>query len=124
MSRWSALRKVVPGVVDLERHEDQPDVVKDRPVLVVGRKDGATVLGLMLSSKEHRADDANWLAIGSGPWDREQRPSYVRLDRVLELADDDGVGREGAVLDRVRFDRVTQAPHDRGGWQQPPASPR
>jgi hypothetical protein len=95
-------------------YEDQPDVVKDRPVLVVGRKDSRTVLGLMLSSKGHRSDDANWFAVGSGSWDREGRPSWVRLDRVLELADD-GIRREGAVLDRQRFDRVSQALRDRGG---------
>ena len=96
-------------------YEDQPDVVKDRPVLVVGRRDDRTVLGLMLSSRGHRADDANWLAIGTGDWDRERRPSYVRLDRVLELAED-SIRKEGAVLDGPRFERVSQALRDRGGW--------
>ena len=96
-------------------YEDQPGVVKDRPVLVVGRRDESTVLGLMLSSKGHRADDANWLAIGAGDWDRERRPSYVRLDRVLELADA-SIRKEGAVLDPARFARVSQALQDRGGW--------
>lgn len=96
-------------------YEDQPDVVKDRPVLVVGRRDARTVLGLMLSSKAHRADDADWLAIGSGAWDREGRPSYVRLDRVLELAED-SIRKEGAVLDRARFADVESALRARGGW--------
>lgn len=96
-------------------YEDQPHVVKDRPVLVVGRRDGRTVLGLMLSSQEHRAHDDDWLAIGSGSWDAERRPSWVRLDRVLELADD-GIRREGAVLDRPAFDRVCAALRERGGW--------
>ena len=96
-------------------YEDQPGVVKDRPVLVVGRRDARTVLGLMLSSKQHRADDANWLGIGTGAWDREGRESYVRLDRVLELAED-SIRKEGAVLERARFDRVTRALQDRGGW--------
>jgi hypothetical protein len=95
-------------------YEDQPGVVKDRPVLVVGRRDDRTVLGLMLSSKAHRADDGNWMAIGSGAWDREGRPSYVRLDRVLELPED-GIRKEGAVLDAARFARVSQALRDRGG---------
>jgi hypothetical protein len=96
-------------------YEDRPEIVKDRPVLVVGRRDARTVLALMLSSQGHRADDADWLAIGSGPWDAEQRPSFVRLDRVLELRDD-SIRREGAVLDRVRFERVSQALRQRGGW--------
>lgn len=96
-------------------YEDQPEIVKDRPVLVVGRRDDRTVLGLMLSSRAHRADDANWLALGAGDWDRERRDSYVRLDRVLELAEG-SIRKEGAVLDRARFDRVTRALRERGGW--------
>lgn len=96
-------------------YEDEPHVVKDRPVLVVGRRDARTVLGLMLSSKAHRADDRDWLAIGSGSWDAERRPSYVRLDRVLELAED-SIRKEGAVLDADRFERVSQALRERGGW--------
>ena len=96
-------------------YEDQPHVVKDRPVLVVGRKDAGTVLGLMLSSREHRADDRDWLPIGAGSWDAERRPSYVRLDRVLELAED-GIRREGAVLGRPAFDRVCAALRERGDW--------
>ena len=95
--------------------EDRPQEAKDRPVLVVGRKDARTVLGLMLSSQGHRSDDANWLPIGTGPWDAEQRPSWVRLDRVLELAED-SIRREGAVLDQQRFERVSQALRARGGW--------
>ena len=97
-------------------YEDQPDVVKDRPVLVVGRQDDRTVLGLMLSSQPHRADDANWLAVGSGSWDREARASFVRLDRVLPLADD-SIRREGAVLEPARFERVAEALRSRYGWQ-------
>ena len=97
-------------------YEDQPDVVKDRPVLVVGRQDDHTVLGLMLSSQQHRAADANWLAVGSGPWDREGRASFVRLDRVLPLAED-GIRREGAVLAPARFARVAEALRTRYGWE-------
>jgi hypothetical protein len=73
---------------------------KDRPLLVVGRS-GADLLGLMLSSRADRVDDPDWIGIGAGGWDREGRPSYVRLDRVLEVGDHD-IRREGAVLDRER----------------------
>ena len=38
---------------------------KDRPVLVVGRE-GRDLVGLMLSSQSERADDRNWIAVGSG----------------------------------------------------------
>ena len=94
-------------------YEDQPDVVKDRPVLVVGRKDAGTVLGLMLSSQERRGSQPGWLALGTGAWDAGGRPSFVRLDRVLELRDD-SIRREGAVLDRQRFEQVSRALRDRG----------
>src|SRR6201989_2841415 len=65
-------------------YEDDPAKGKDRPVLVVGR-DRSTLLGLMLSSQEHHRDDRNWVGIGSGSWDYEARPSWVRLDRVLDV---------------------------------------
>jgi PemK-like, MazF-like toxin of type II toxin-antitoxin system len=84
---------------------------KDRPVLVVGR-DGDVLLGLMLSSKDHDLDAADearhgryWVDVGTGAWDRQGRPSEVRVDRVLRL-DPADVRREGAALDRARFDEV------------------
>lgn len=96
-------------------YEDDPRRGKDRPVLVVGR-DGATLLGLMLSSQDERDGQRGWLALGPGAWDREQRPSWVRLDRVLEVPED-GIRREGAVLDRSRFDRVADALRSDQGWR-------
>jgi hypothetical protein len=95
-------------------YEDDPRRGKDRPVLVVGRE-GRTLLGLMLSSQDERDGQPGWLALGPGAWDREQRPSWVRLDRVLEVAED-GIRREGAVLDRGRFDRVAGALRSDHGW--------
>jgi hypothetical protein len=87
---------------------------KDRPVLIMGR-DGETLLGLMLTSKDHDRDAAQeavagrtWMDLGSGAWDRQGRPSEVRLDRVLRL-DPAQVRREGATLDRPRFDAVAAA---------------
>ncbi len=87
---------------------------KDRPLLVVGR-DGADLLGLMLSSRHERAGDREWLSVGSGPWDGQGRESFVRLDRVLEVGEHD-IRREGAVLDRDRFDRVAGQLRGRFGW--------
>jgi hypothetical protein len=84
---------------------------KDRPVLIIGRRDRA-LLGLLLSSQDHDRDAADearhgrfWIDIGTGAWDRRGRPSEVRLDRLLVL-DPAGVRREGAALDRQRFDLV------------------
>ncbi len=95
-------------------YENDPARGKDRPVLVVGRED-ATLLGLMLSSQDERDGQRGWLALGPGAWDREQRPSWVRLDRVLRVAED-GIRREGAVLDRTRFKRVARALRAEHGW--------
>jgi len=96
------------------RYEDDPDRGKDRPVLVVGR-DGRIVFGLMLSSRADRHGQRHWLALGAGDWDRERRPSWVRLDRVLTMRED-AIRREGAVLDRARFDRVCQVLRASYGW--------
>jgi hypothetical protein len=89
-------------------YEEDHSRGKDRPVLVVGR-DGAWLLGLMLSTRDHDAGaarrDERWLDLGHGDWDVEHRESEIRVDRVVRV-DPAGVRREGAVLDRTRFDLV------------------
>jgi len=86
---------------------------KDRPVLVVGR-DGRWLLVLMLTTRDHDHDtgparrDETWLDLGNGDWDAEHRASEIRVDRVIRV-DPAGVRREGAVLDRARFDLVTRS---------------
>ena len=94
---------------------------KDRPVLVIGRRDD-DLLGLQLSSQDHDRDAADearhgrfWTDIGTGAWDRQGRPSEVRLDRLLVL-DPARVRREGAALDRERFDRVIAEARRVQGW--------
>ena len=94
---------------------------KDRPVLVIGRR-GPALLGLLLSSQDHDRDAADearhgrvWTDVGSGGWDRQGRPSEVRLDRLLEL-DPSSVRREGAALDLERFDRVVAEARRVQGW--------
>lgn len=94
---------------------------KDRPVLVVGR-DAGRLLVLMLSSKDHDRDAADearrgrvWVDVGAGAWDAGGRPSEVRVDRVLSV-DPDDVRREGAVLDRRRFDEVAAEARRVLGW--------
>ena len=89
--------------------EDDPTRGKDRPVLVVGRE-SRTLLGLMLSSQTHHADDATWVSIGAGAWDSgyedgQAKPSWVRLDRVLDVPEE-GIRREGAILDRPTFEII------------------
>lgn len=99
--------------------EDDPQQGKDRPVLLVART-GSRLLGLMLTSKDHDRDAAQeqrwgryWMDVGTGGWDRQRRPSEVRLDRVIELRAD-AVRREGAALDRDVFDRVVAAARSHG----------
>jgi hypothetical protein len=96
-------------------YEDDPARGKDRPVLVVGRE-GDQLLGLMLSISTERSGQREWLSLGTGAWDREHRPSWVRLDRVLVVPEAE-IRREGAVLDRGRFERVAQALRDGYGWE-------
>lgn len=95
-------------------YEEDASQGKDRPVLLIAR-DRKRLYGLMLTSQDHDRDAADearhgryWMDVGAGGWDRERRPSEVRLDRLLTLATGD-VRREGAALDRPMFERVIAA---------------
>ena len=86
-------------------YEDDPTQGKDRPVLVIG-EDGDQLLALQLTSRDHDVDAAQehrdgreWMDIGAGAWDRERRPSEVRLNRLLRI-DPSGVRREGLARPR------------------------
>jgi PemK-like, MazF-like toxin of type II toxin-antitoxin system len=99
-------------------HEEDPSQGKDRPVLVVGR-DRSVLLGLMLSSRHRDAlddHDKDWVGIGSGEWDYEGRESWVRLDRVLDVPEE-GIRREGAILDRTLFDVVAARLRAEYSWR-------
>jgi hypothetical protein len=95
-------------------YEDDPNQGKDRPVLLIAQ-DGDEWLGLMLSSQDHDVDAEDearygryWMDVGTGGWDREGRPSEVRLDRLLRLQPED-IRREGAALVESRFHDVVAA---------------
>ena len=95
-------------------YEDDPAQGKDRPVLLIARE-GERLVGLVMTSKDHDRDQQQenragrfWFDLGSGPWDSAGRPSEVRLNRFL-VVDPAAVRREGAVLDRPRFDAVVEA---------------
>ncbi|MGA5373393.1 type II toxin-antitoxin system PemK/MazF family toxin [Streptomyces griseoincarnatus] len=88
---------------------------KDRPVLVVARETAGTFLAVQLSSKG-RAGDPDRVPIGSGPWDRSGRDSWVAVDRVLRLHEQ-GMRREACALDRMRFNSVRQRLRERYGWE-------
>ncbi|WP_345575114.1 type II toxin-antitoxin system PemK/MazF family toxin [Streptomyces prasinosporus] len=119
-------------------YEENDGRGKDRPVLVVAREAAGTFLAVRLSSRRRdtgragggntaraggrntaRAgggrDDREWVPIGSGPWDRSGRESWVAVDRVLRLHEE-GMRREACALDRMRFDLVRQRLRERYGW--------
>jgi PemK-like, MazF-like toxin of type II toxin-antitoxin system len=96
-------------------HEEDPSQGKDRPVLVVGR-DRSVLLGLMLSSQQRHGSERDWVGIGSGDWDYEGRESWVRLDRVLDVPEE-GIRREGAILDRKLFDVVAARLRAEYAWR-------
>jgi hypothetical protein len=95
-------------------YEEDPGRGKDRPLLVVGRH-RRRLLAMMLSSRRHD-ESHDWLELGSGDWDREGRHSYLRLDRVFAL-DEDDIRREGAVLEPERFARVAAVLMRLHGWR-------
>ena len=95
--------------------EEDPHQGKDRPLLVVGRR-GRRLHGLMLSSQSpDERERQDWLPIGSGPWDREERDSFLRVDRLFEF-DEDDIRREAAVMDEERFWLVADVLRSRYGW--------
>jgi hypothetical protein len=90
---------------------------KDRPVLLIGHH-GRHLLGLMLTSRDHDQDahaGKDYVEIGAGAWDRQSRPSEAKLDRIVQIRPE-GIRREGAVLDRSRFELVAAALRRRHGW--------
>lgn len=95
-------------------YEDDPSQGKDRPMLIIGRH-GKRLLAMQLSSK-NRQNDPDWHDLGTGPWDRDHRGSYLRMDRVFEL-DEDDLRREGAILDADRFARVASVLINHYGWK-------
>ena len=94
--------------------EEDPAQGKDRPVLVLARHETRLVVAQM-TSKDHDRDAAQearwgrfWYDVGTGDWDRQDRPSEVRLDRLL-LVEPTSVRREGATMNREVFDGVVAA---------------
>lgn len=97
--------------------EEDANQGKDRPVVVVGtalRGRPGDLAVVMLSSRDHDGEQ-DWMLLGRGGWDRAGRVSSVRLDRVLAVPPG-AVRREGARLDRTRFDRLATQLARRHGW--------
>lgn len=84
-------------------YEEDDTLGKDRPVVIIGRR-AAMLVGVSLTSKRNDGQ----VEVGTGPWDAKNRPSYAKVDRLLDI-EADSVRREGAVLTRRRFDTVVEA---------------
>ncbi|HJG44621.1 type II toxin-antitoxin system PemK/MazF family toxin [Corynebacterium phoceense] len=108
---------------DMDGQADSGEVVwvwtpstppQERAVLVVGRT-RATILGLLISPNPDHSTDDSWLAIGSGEWDEQGRQCWIRLDRVLEIAEEQ-VRRQGALFPERRFERIANRLRSRYHW--------
>lgn len=96
--------------------EDDPSQGKDRPVLVLGW-DGPRLAAVQLSSKDHaqRRDAHEWVEVGRGAWDPQNRVSYADASRLLRV-EPSAVRREGASLDERAFERVLARVSELHGW--------
>lgn len=95
-------------------YEENDGRGKDRPVLVVATESTGTVLAVQLTSKAH-AGDGEFVALGSGAWDADGRPSWVNLDRVFRVHPA-GMRREATALDAPRYGSVKKALTQRYRW--------
>lgn len=72
-------------------YEEDATQGKDRPVLLIG-SDAGWLLGTPATSKDHDRDKAQearagryWVEIGRGEWDKKNRVSEVRTDRIVRI---------------------------------------
>ena len=84
---------------------------KDRPVLVIGRQDAQRVYAVRLTSKPHEGDH-DFLALGTGPWDTQGRPSWVDIEQLYSVHTA-GMRREASALELKRFVKIADALHRR-----------
>jgi hypothetical protein len=81
-------------------YEEDPTVGKDRPVLVIGTTEGS-LAAVALTSSFRRGR----YQLGRGDGDGRRSVSWVRTDKVFRIPEAE-FRREGAVLDRPRFDQL------------------
>ena len=84
--------------------EEDPTLGKDRPVVIIGRH-GSRLSGVALTSK-HKP---HTIEVGTGPWDSQGRPSFAKVDRLLDI--EPAAGPPGG----RRAQPAPLRPRDRGG---------
>ncbi len=83
-------------------YQEDPNRGKDRPVVIIGRM-GDDLAGVPLTSRNKGRNDH--VSVGTGTWDPRHRQSWAKVDRLLTI-DPDDVRREGAILNKDRFDDI------------------
>ena len=87
---------------------------RERAILIVSRT-RTTVLGLLISANPGHAHKEEWLDIGTGEWDETGRQCWVRMDRVLEISEEQ-CRRQGTLFPERRFERVANRLRSRYHW--------
>lgn len=117
VERTEDLRRSIHFAPDLDGQADSGEVVwvwaptdgansppHERAILVIGRN-RSTLMGLLISPNPQHDEEEWWLEIGSGEWDESGRQCWLRLDRVLEVSEEQ-VRRQGILFPQRRFERL------------------
>ena len=72
---------------------------------MIGRRRTA-IIGVPLTTQ--RDEREAQVEIGVGAWDSQRRVSYARIWRIFDI-DPSRMRREGAVIERARFETVVKA---------------
>ena len=94
--------------------EGEDAALRERAVVVVGRHD-QYLLGMLISTRTEHSEQPEWLFIGSGFWNEDPKPSWVRMDRIL-LIPESGIRRAGAMMPRRRFELIAARLRGDYGW--------
>ena len=70
---------------------------------------------MLISTRTEHSEQPEWLFIGSGFWNEDPKPSWVRMDRIL-LIPESGIRRAGAMMPRRRFELIAARLRGDYGW--------
>ncbi|WKD57220.1 hypothetical protein CAPI_03290 [Corynebacterium capitovis DSM 44611] len=87
---------------------------QERSLVVVGREH-RDVLGLLISPEEDHPTREHWLGIGSGEWEYNGNPCWVRLDKTVMVPESE-LHRRGTYIPPRRFERIANRLRDHFDW--------